>query len=81
MNLFELKEFFGKMHPEKTINYEFDKNCIRSIELVYIDSVMLDFFHIEYDKIKVTVDGENPIYAKIMPHRSSISKELLNEFL
>lgn len=73
MNLFEAQEFFNKMHKGKEIKYEFDNMCMRQIEIVHSDSLPHLVNHVEYHKLRVTVEGEEPLYLPIAPHRMGIS--------
>jgi hypothetical protein len=75
MNFFEAQEFFKQMYPGKPVLFEFDSSCIRFIECVHTDNEMHDTNHIQYEKLKVTVQGMQPVYIPIMPHRMLISAD------
>ena len=69
MDFFQAQEFFAKMYPGKTIGYEFDDTCHRTIELVHTDGLPNLIHHVECNKVKVNVEGMEPIYCPIQAHR------------
>jgi hypothetical protein len=69
MDFFELKDFMASMHPGKKIDYEFDEKCHRKHELIYTNGVPNPYHHVENHHVKMTIEGQAPIYAPIMPHR------------
>lgn len=69
MDLYQAQDFMKKMHPGKKIDYEFDDKCHRIIEIVFTDGVPHEIHHVENHKVKVTVEGQEPMYMPIMPHR------------
>lgn len=73
MNYYELQEFMKKVNPGKNILFEFDDYSIRQIECMYTEDKLHTHNHIQYEKCKVTVEGQDPIYAPIAPHRMLIS--------
>ena len=75
MDIYEAQEFFKQMNPGKQITFEFDANCIRFIECVHTDTEMHENNHVEYRKLKVTVQGNDPIYVPIIPHRMIIKAD------
>ncbi len=79
MNLYEAQEFYNKMFPGKKIDYEFDDKCIRQIECIYTDSNLHMLNHIEYQQVKANVDGIDPVYIPIKPHRILISAAQLKD--
>lgn len=81
MNIYECKELFLSMNPGKNIDFDFDAKCIRKYEVIYTDGMPNDFHHVEHDKVKVTVDGKNPIYVNIDTHRENISWEGLKNLV
>ena len=81
MDFFQLQEFFKEMHPGKSIRYEFDEKCHRIHELIYTDGIPNLIHHIENDKVKVTVEGQEPIYVSIMPHRECATWEHMKEMI
>ena len=81
MNLNEVQDFIKQMNPNRNIIFDFDKNCIRTIELTLTDGVINEMFHVEYNQVKVMVDNENPTYAKIKPHRAVFHKNDLQNYL
>ncbi len=82
MDLFQAKDFFKQLHPEKNISYEFDEKCHRIHELIYTDGEPNPVHHIENNKVKVTVEGQPSVYVSIMPHRECATwdhmKKLIN---
>ncbi len=77
MNYFEAQETFKKMYPDKNIAFDFDDNCVRIIECIYTDGELHYTNHIQYEKLKVSVDGMNPIYVPIQSHRMLIDADML----
>lgn len=69
MNFFEAKEFMSKMYPDKKISFEFDDNCHRTVEIVYTDGCPHMVNHVECCKVKAIVEGMDPVYIPIQPHR------------
>lgn len=69
MDFFQAQEFFAKMYPGKKIAYEFDDTCHRTIELVHTDGMPNLIHHVECNKVKVNVEGIEPIYCPIQAHR------------
>jgi hypothetical protein len=81
MNFFKLKEFFKQLHPGKQIFYEFDEKCHRTHELIYTDGIPNEMHHIENNRVKVTVDGQDPIYMDIIPHRECVTWEYMKTLI
>jgi hypothetical protein len=77
MNLFEAQNMFEKMHPGKKIDYQFDEKCHRVHELYYTDGKPNPIHHVESDKVKITVEGMEPIYISIAPHRECYTWEMI----
>lgn len=73
MDFYEAQDFFNQMYPGKKIAYEFDDKCQRKCEIVFTDGKPNDIHHVENNKVKVTVEGQNPVYVPIQPHRESKS--------
>ena len=69
MNFFEAQEFMQKMYPGKQISFEFDDNCHRKVEIMYTDGAPHMINHVECCKVKAKVEGMDPIYIPIQPHR------------
>lgn len=72
MDFFQAQDLFKKMFPGKDIKYEFDELCQRQHDIVYTAGQPNLMHHVENDKVKITVDGQTPIYAPITPHRLSV---------
>jgi hypothetical protein len=81
MNFFEAQDFFKNMYPGKSIKFEFDKKCIRVMEIIHTDGKPNPVHHIEYQKVKVIVDGSDPVYVPIMPHRMNCDWEYVKEHI
>lgn len=81
MNYFQIQEFFKEMYPEKEIKFEFDHKCHRFHELVYTDGVPNKVHHVENHKVKVTIEGQNPVYVPILPHRECYTWEAIKEII
>ena len=75
MNFFEAQEVFKQMHSDKIVTFEFDKNCIGLMEIVHTDGKPNPVHHIEYQKVKVSIEGQDSIYFPIAPHRMCCSWE------
>lgn len=71
MDYFQAQDLFKKMYPDKKIDFEFDENCHRFNELVMTNGNPNLYHHIENNQVKVTVEGQDPIYVPIMPHRET----------
>lgn len=79
MNLYETQDFFEKINPGKAITFDFDDKCIRQIECIYTDGKLHPVNHVEYQQVRVTVEGSDPIYVPIQPHRACIDCHCLKE--
>lgn len=77
MNYFEAQDFFKQANPGKSISFDFDDNCIRQIEAIYTDGQIHPVNHVEYQKLKVTVEGLSPVYVPIAPHRMNMTSDYL----
>ena len=81
MNYFEVQDFFKKLYPGKKIDFEFDDKCHRFHELVYVDGIPNEMHHVENHKVKVTVEGMDPIYVPIKPHRETWTWEAIKKLI
>jgi hypothetical protein len=81
MNYFEAQEYFKKAYPGKNITFEFDDKTIRQIECIYTDGNLHPVNHVEHQKLKVTVEGAEPVYIPIMPHRECWSADKVKQKL
>ena len=83
MDFFQAQDFFKQMYPEKKMNFEFDDTCHRILEVIYTNGNPNMIHHVECNKVKVNIDGMEPIYCPIQPHRFNTSwaaaKRYLNE--
>lgn len=81
MDFFSAQDFFQKLYPGKDIKYEFDEKCHRKHELIYTDGIPNPVHHVENDKVKVTVEGSDPIYVPIAPHRECYEWEAIKKII
>ena len=73
MNIYEAKEFFKKMHPNNLVTFSFDDTCIRHLECVMTEGLPNIVHHVEYNKLKASVQGGSDFYIPIQSHRENIS--------
>ena len=71
MNLYECQEWFKQMYPGKKVDFSFDEKCHRQHDLMFTDGKPNLVHHVEYKKVKVTVEGMDPMYVPIAPHREN----------
>lgn len=69
MDYFEVKSFFEQLYPGKSIDLSFDDSCIRQVEIIHTDGLPNLIHHVEYRKVKVSVEGLDATYVSILPHR------------
>lgn len=81
MNLYEAQEFFKKMYPGKAISYEFDMKCLYQMEVIHSDGKPHKINHVEYQKVKVLVEGMEPMYVPIAPHRGCIEFDEVKKYI
>ena len=81
MDLYQAQEFMAKINPGKKVDFEFDDNCHRFIEVVFTDGKPNDVHHVECHKVKVTVEGQEPIYMPIVPHRITTTYEAVKNYI
>ena len=81
MNFFQVQEFFKQMHPCKTIIFTFDEKCHCMHEINYTDGIPNAIHHIENNKVKVSIEGMDPTYVSIQPHRQNISWEDIKKMI
>lgn len=81
MNLIEAHEFFKSMNPGKNVKLEFDQSCLYQIEIIHTDSLAHIMNHVEYRKVKVTVEGNNPVYVPIAPHREIMTLSDVKKYM
>lgn len=73
MNLYELQDFINKKYPDKTKTFEFDKNCHRELSFIFTEGEAHPIHHLACTRCKVTVEGMQPEYWPIQPHRMNVS--------
>ncbi len=81
MNFYEAQDFFKKMYADKEVKFEFDDKCHRTHEVIYTDGVPNEAHHIENDKVKVTVEGMDPVYVPIAAHRECCTWDYMQNLL
>jgi hypothetical protein len=81
MDFLQAQEFLAKAYPDKKIIYEFDEKCHRFHELVYTDGVPNPVHHVENNRVKVTVEGLEPMYVPIAPHRECYTWEAIKALI
>jgi hypothetical protein len=73
MDLIELQQMMTKSFPEKKIAYDFDYNCGRVINICMTDGIPHLFHQIEFNRVKMTIEGMEPQYVGIQAHRVSFT--------
>lgn len=81
MNLYEAQEFFKKLYPEKKVEFLMDDKCIRQIEIVHTDGLPNINHHVQYEKVKVMIEGLPEQYVSIAPHRMNMSWNSLKQYV
>lgn len=81
MNLYEAKDFFKQMYPNKQISFDFDEKCYRFLEIVMTDGKPNPTHHCECQKVKVMIEGMDPIYVPIQPHRLCFEHDYMCDVL
>lgn len=72
MNFFDTKNVFQGMYPDKIISFDFDEKCQRKLEIILSDGTTNRVHYIEHDKVRVSIEGMQPIYVPIYAHRITI---------
>jgi|694.fasta_scaffold00191_46 hypothetical protein len=81
MNYYEAQEFFKSIYPGKQISFDFDAKCYGSLEIVHTDGSPNILHHIESTKILVSVEGMDPFYTPIVPHRTLVTWQAVKGFI
>lgn len=81
MDLYELQEMLNTQNPDKKFTLEFDPICQRVIEIVLTDGSPNVVHHVEHNKVKVTIDGMQPYYFPIQPHRVNYTWSAIQSIL
>lgn len=81
MNLYEAIEFFSRANPEKNVLCNFDKKCIKTIELTFTDGNLNEIFHVENNRLKVSVEGSDPVYIPIQSHRFCCEASKIKDYI
>lgn len=84
MNYYEAQEFMNKMYPGKKITFDFDSLCVKQIEVMHTNGLPNQMHHIEFQQVKVSVEGMDPIYMPIAPHRGTMpwkyTRDMINKY-
>ena len=82
MDLFQCMDSFKQMYPGKQITFEFDDKCHFAHYILYENGIPNPIQYVESNKVKVTVEGMNPLYCPIITHREVCTwakmKEMIN---
>lgn len=81
MDLYQAEEFFKNLYPSKKITMEFDQNCHREINFIFTKGSAHGINHIAFERVKVSVEGMEPQYVPIAPHRICASWNELKKFI
>jgi hypothetical protein len=81
MNYYEAQEFFKSIYPGKQISFDFDAKCYGSLEIVHTDGSPNILHHIESNKVLVSVEGMDPFYTPIVPHRTLVTWQAVKGFI
>lgn len=73
MNIYEAKDTLKKMFADKLVTFDLDENCIKQMECVMTEGFPNMMHHIEFDKIKISVEGSSDQYIPIQPHRENMT--------
>lgn len=79
MNFYEARELFKNMYKEIPVAFEFDEQCIHSLETLYTEGKMHAQNHVEYRRVKVTPNGMDSFYVPIQPHRMLASASYIKK--
>lgn len=79
MDLNQCQEFCAEMFPDKKIEYMFDEKCHKAICFIFTDGLPNTAHQIECHKVKVSVEGRDPFYVPITPHRSMAGFALMKQ--
>lgn len=77
MDMIQAQEFFAQMYPGKKVDYTFDKECHRQIELIMTDGKPNPYHHIECHHVKVSPEGLPSFRVPIKPHRLTVDLQTL----
>ncbi len=81
MDLYQAQDFFKQMYPNKEIKFDFDDICHKFYELSMTDGVPNLVHHCECNKVKVIVEGIEPIYVPIQSHRLCIEHNFMCDLI
>lgn len=81
MNIHECQAFFKKQNADKNVAFELDDTCALTFELTFFDGLPNLVHNITYNKIKVTVEGQEPFMVPISPHKEVVGWARIKEIL
>lgn len=81
MDYYTAKDVFDSMNPGKVVTYDFDKNCLRKTEFIWNNGELNDDAFSEFDKVRITVEGQDPVYVPINTHRQADTIEFHKNLL
>jgi hypothetical protein len=73
MDIYQVEDLFKKIYKNKKVEISFDPLCVKTIEIGFLNGVPNEVHHLEFDRVKVTVDSAEDNYVDIMPHRDVMS--------
>lgn len=69
MDIVETQKMFKELYPDHLVKFEFDEKGIRKCECIMTDGLPNLHHHLEFDKVRVTIDGVLDKYVPITTHR------------
>jgi hypothetical protein len=69
MDFIELQQMIAKLFPDKKASYDFDSHCMRMINICMTDGVPHLYHQMEFNRVKMTIEGMDPQYVGIQAHR------------
>lgn len=81
MDFLQLQEKMKKNFPDSNVKYDFDSNCERVLNICITDSQPHLYHFVEFNKVKVTVEGKGFEYVPIDCHRVTVTWSFMQEVL
>lgn len=81
MDLYQTKEFAQKMYPQTKLDFIFDTECIKEININFSYGAMESEGYVIYNHVKVFVEGQEKGLFPIDRHRELKSTEELVKLL
>lgn len=73
MKIFDVKPSFEKMNPGKVVKVDLDDSCISQFDMSAVDGVLNLMGHLTFNRAKVQVGSDTPIYVPISRHRVPVT--------